>query len=74
MLSSLLVKKTEVNEKLKGIMSGNFYLWEISNFKKVSIQEISFMVAYLQQLIIYTKQPQMDNTDLSQYLVNFVCD
>jgi hypothetical protein len=34
------------------------------------------MVIYLQQLIIYTsKRPQIDsNCDLSQYIINFVCD
>lgn len=42
----------------------------------MSIQDINLMVIYLQQLIIYTsKRPQIDsNCDLSQYIINFVCD
>lgn len=34
-------------------MTGNFYMYDIANFKKVSIQDSANIVSYLQHLITY---------------------
>jgi hypothetical protein len=74
-LSALLNKKAEVNSKLKGILNGNFYFSDITDFKKMSIQDISDMVAYLQLLILYVSQRLiMESSELVQSIIAFVCD
>jgi hypothetical protein len=69
------MRKAEVNDKMKGIVSGNFYISDIANFRKMGIEDIGGMVGYLQQLILYvTHCLAMDSSELSHYLSSFTCD
>lgn len=48
---------------------------EISNFKLLTIQDIAYLVSYLQYLIsfVVTKK-NTDPSELNQAIINFCCD
>lgn len=75
-LCLLLEKKIEVNDKVKKMMTGNFHIYEITNnFKKVTIQDLAAIISYLQHLIVYVENMvRLDNSQLSQSIINFACD
>lgn len=56
-------------------MSGNFYIYEVTNFKKISIQDLGALASYLQHCITYVESRlHSDNSELSQSIINFACD
>lgn len=73
--ATILEKKVELQEKVKKILCGNYYLPEISTFKKISISDLKAMSAYLNFLISEINSHLLQsNGELSQSISYFACD
>ena len=51
----MLQNKSKLHEKIKKCLTGNFYLNEISEFKQLSVSDLSDMTVYLKELVSFLK-------------------